>query len=361
MVRAIDRFQRRHVVLAFPFGVVKKFGDDQAGTLAALIAYYGFFSLFPLLLVFVSVLGIVLSGHPGLREAILRSALGTFPVIGNEIGNKAGIHALTGSWLTVVLGTAGALWAGLGVAQAAEKAMNTVWDIPKAEWPNFIFRRVRALGMLALLGTIVIVSTFTSGWGSSGALSSLLLSIGGWAVSFLLNLVLFLITYQVLTARQLRWLDVLPGAVIAAVAWTVLQAVGGFYVTHEVSSSSNVYGTFALVIGILIWISLGAQLTLFCAEINVVRKRHLWPRSLVQPPINSGDKEVYRAIVHRARMRPEVAVRVWFTQDHEPGRNEGPIRGGGPNLEHVPRTEERTEALADREGPEDPVPPPRSG
>ena len=92
--------------------------------------------------------------------------------------------------------------------------------------------------------------------------------------------------------------------------------MGGYYLTHEIRSAGNVYGTFALVIGLLVWISLGAQVTLYGAEINVVWFRRLWPRSLVQPPINEGDCKVYRAIVERARMRPEVAVRVWFTGQH---------------------------------------------
>ncbi|HMJ03283.1 MAG TPA: hypothetical protein VK506_10095, partial [Conexibacter sp.] len=80
-VRALDRFQRRHGVLGFPLGVVKKFADDQAGHLAALMAYYGFFALFPLLLVLVTVLGWVLQGNRELYDEIVKGALGQFPVI----------------------------------------------------------------------------------------------------------------------------------------------------------------------------------------------------------------------------------------------------------------------------------------
>ena len=69
-LQRIDAFQQRRKWLAFPFAVVKKFGDDRAGNLAALIAYYGFFSLFPLLLVMVSVLGFILRGHPDLQSRI---------------------------------------------------------------------------------------------------------------------------------------------------------------------------------------------------------------------------------------------------------------------------------------------------
>ena len=123
-------FSRRTRFVGFPFAVFKKFGDDDGGRLAALIAYYGFFSLFPLLLVLVSVLGFVLSGHPDLRQNIIDSAFGQFPVIGRSLATGSGVNGgLQGSWLSIVVGGATALWAGLGVAQAAQAAMNTVWDI----------------------------------------------------------------------------------------------------------------------------------------------------------------------------------------------------------------------------------------
>ena len=317
--RRADSLQRRVPCLAFPFAVIKKFGDDQAAGLAALIAYYGFFSMFPLLLLFVSVLGILLPGDAALRHEIVHSALAQFPVIGTRIGGQAGVHELTGTWLSAAVGAGGALWAGLGVAQAAQRAMNVVWDIPRSEWPNFIFRRLRAVLMLVILGTIFVISTFASGIGSSGALPSGLLNAASFAASLLLNLVLFVLAFQVLTARDLKWRHVLPGAGVAAVAWTVLQVLGGYYITHEVRSAGNVYGTFALVIGLLVWISLGAQVTLYGAEINVVWFRRLWPRSMVQPPINEGDFKVYRAIAERARMRPEVEVTVSFTAQRGQG------------------------------------------
>jgi membrane protein len=280
----------------------------------------------------VSVLGILLPGHAALRNEIFHSALAQFPVIGTRIGSKAGIHQLTGTWLRAAIGAGGALWAGLGVAQAAQRAMNVVWDIPRAEWPNFIFRRLRAVLMLVILGTIFVISTFASGIGSSGALPSGLLNAASFAASLLLNLVLFTLAFQVLTARDLKWRHVLPGAGAAAVAWTVLQVLGGYYVTHEVRSAGNVYGTFALVIGLLVWISLGAQVTLYGAEINVVWFRRLWPRSMVQPPINEGDCKVYRAIAERARMRPEVEVTVSFTAQH----GQADARAGGTRRQPEP-------------------------
>jgi YihY family inner membrane protein len=319
VVRRVDAFQQRHTVLAFPFAVFKKFGDDDGGRLAALIAYYGFFSLFPLLLVFISALGFLLSAHDSLREDLIDSALAQFPVIGDAIAARADVDRLEGNWLSIALGSATALWAGLGVAQAAQVAMNTVWDVPRAQWPNFVLRRLRALAMLALLGVMVIASSVTSGFASSGALPTRWLSALSWCIGLVLNAVLFTLAYQILTARDLRWRNVMPGAAVAAFAWTTLQVIGGYYLTHELKNASDVYGAFALVIALFVWISLGAQLALLCAEINVVRHRHLWPRSLVQPPLTEGDREVYASIAERAQMRPEVHVDVTFDREGDTG------------------------------------------
>jgi len=290
ILRAVDRFQQGRRWTAFPFGVVKKFGEDKAGNLAGLIAYFGFFSLFPLLLVFVSVLGILLRGNPKLQQSVVTSALRDFPVIGDQISKN--IHSLSGSGVALIVGILATLWAGLGVTQAAQNAMNTVWRVPNERWPNFLKSKFRGLLMLAILGTITVVATFASGLGTTSGATAVPLRIGGIAATLVLNLLLFMLTFQVLTSTRLSRRDVFPGAMTAAVLWTILQSAGGYYVTHQIKNASEVYGTFALVIGLLAWIYLGAQITLYCAEINVVKKERLWPRSLVRPPATEADERV---------------------------------------------------------------------
>jgi membrane protein len=304
-----DRFQQSRSWVAFPLAVAKKFGDDRAGSLAALIAYYAFFSVFPLLLVLVSVLGILLRGDPGLQERILDTALAQFPVIGEQLRRPASV---AGNGMTLAIGTVTALWAGLGVTQAAQNAMNEVWDVPIKERPNFLWTRVRGLLMLVVLGAFVLSSTFLSGLITAEGALSVLLRIGGLLASLALNLALFLVTYRILTRADLSWGDVFPGAGVAAVLWTVMQGIGGYYVTHQVKNATSVYGTFALVIGLLAWFYVGAQLTLCCAEINVVRVRHLWPRSLVTPPMNEADERTLRAAAKIEERVPEEVVDVTF-------------------------------------------------
>jgi YihY family inner membrane protein len=314
-VKRADAAQQRHSVLGFPFAVLKKYGDDQAGTYAALIAYYGFFSLFPLLLVLVTVLGIVLRDNPDLQQSILDSALSQFPVIGDQIRND--IHSLRGDGFTLVLGVLLTLWAGLGVMNALQLGMNRVWDVPLRDRPNFWKGKIRALLMLVLLGTATVAATVVAGIVAAGGGSGLA-QIGGLVLSLALNLGAFLLAFRILTARKLTWGDVFPGAAVAAVGWLILQTLGGFIVAHQLKSASQVYGVFALVIGLLAWMSLGATMTLYAAEINVVRKERLWPRGLTQPPLTEADKRTYRRAALAAQRRPEEKVSVQFPEESEP-------------------------------------------
>jgi membrane protein len=329
LVGRLDRFQQRWAALAVPVAVLKKFADDQAGIHAAILAYYGFFSLFPLLLVLVSVLGIVLAGHPGIRARVLDTALAELPVVGAQIRGDVG--ALRGSPLAIGLGSAMALWAGLRVAEAAQQAMNTLWNVPRAAWPGFVGRRLRAAAMVGALGAAVLVSSALSGLGASGGDAGALARAAGSVGGLLLNLGLFAVAYRLLVARPLRWRTVLPGAAVAAVAWTALQSVGGYLVARRLQGASDVYGTFAVVLGLLVWLSLGAQVALLGAEVNVVLAERLWPRSLAGPPRSPADRAVHAAIVARARARPEVGVAVTFDAAPEgaPGAEESAGSSGG--------------------------------
>jgi YihY family inner membrane protein len=239
LLRLADRQHQRRAWIAFPYAVMKKYGDDQAGNLAALIAYYGFLSLFPLMLVLVTLLGMLLHNHPGLQDAIQTSALANFPVIGKEISGN--VHSLRGSGLALCIGLAVALWAGIGVVKVLQTAMNAVWNVPYRLRPNVWVSLLRAMLMLVVLGVITIASAAA---GSVGAGSdSWLLGIAGIAISIMLNMIMFLLAFRILTTENVTWGDVFPGASVAALVWTVLQALGGYIVSHQLQGASDTYGT----------------------------------------------------------------------------------------------------------------------
>ena len=311
MLRRADALQRERSFLAFPFAVARKFGDDRASQLAAIIAYYGFFSLFPLLLLFVTVVGFVIRDDPELRQRLLDSALSQFPVVGTQI--KVG--ELGGSALALVIGIGGAFWSGTAVVAAAQQAMDDVWDVPRVERPGIVTRVVRAFLLLLVFGISIVASTFlgsTGGLTGWGALALKLVTLVG---TVLVSVAVFAFAYRVLTVAHVGWRDVLPGAIVAAIAWTILLMVGTWLVDRHIRNASDVYGFFAIVIGLLAWISLAAQLFLLAAEINVVRVRRLWPRSLVAPPLGQEDRQVLAEQAKEERARPEEHVDVHFGDD----------------------------------------------
>jgi membrane protein len=316
MLRRADALQRERSFLAFPFAVVKKFGDDRASQLAALIAYYGFFSLFPLLLVFVTIVGFVIGDDPDLRERLLDSALSQFPVVGAQIKRPAG---LTGSPFALVVGIVGALWSGTAVVAAAQQAMDDVWDVPRVERPGVVTRVIRAFLLLLVFGASIVASTFLGSTGGVTGWGALLLKVVTLAGTVLVSVAVFAFAYRVLTVAKVGWRDVLPGAIVAAIAWTILLMIGTWVVDRYIRNAEDVYGFFAIVIGLLAWISLAAQLFLFAAEINVVRTRRLWPRSLIAPPLARKDRAVLAEQAREERARPEERVDVHFG---DPGTTE---------------------------------------
>ena len=289
-VRALDRVQQQHPALAIPLAVVKKFGDDQAGSLAALVAYYAFFSLFPLLLVLVTILGFVLQGHPGVQESIKNSVLGQFPIIGTQIQ----VTALRGRTIALVIGLVTSLLAGMGVTQAAQNAFDRVWAVPFKHRPDFIRRRLRGLALLGSLGVMFIGATLASGL-VTGGLGGPLAKVAGIVLSLVLNFCLFLAAFRLLTAATIPIRCLWIGVAVAAVFWEILQVLGGYYIGHVLKHTTATYAHFGVVIALLVWLHLGAQLTLYAAEINVVLARKLWPRSLFGPAVRA-DEETLTAL-----------------------------------------------------------------
>jgi len=311
-LHAIDRRQQRSPRIGFVAAVVKKFGEDQAGQLAALIAYYAFVSIFPLLLVLVTVLGFVLQGDPGEQQKILNGALGQFPVLKDTLKP----HSLNGSGVALAIGIVGSLLAGLGIMGAVQNAFNQIWHVPFKDRPNFIFSRLRSLGMLGVLGTLSIVSTGAAGFVGTSSHSAPAV-VAGVILAFALNLALFMIAFKLLTAVDVGWRDLLPGVIVAAIFWQLLQHLGGFYIDHELKRTQALYGFFAFVLGLLAWLYLGAQLTIFAAEINVVRMKKLWPRSFFSPPLLDADRRALTSSAEIEERVDEQNVEVRF--DEPPG------------------------------------------
>jgi YihY family inner membrane protein len=324
ILRRLDRFQRRHGVLGFPFAVVRKFGDDRGGNLTALLTYSAFFALFPALLLLLTGLGFVLAGNPSLQAKVLDSALAEFPILGTQL--RQNVQSLRGSGPAVAVGLLWALWGARGLTQAGQHAMAEIWNIPGKARPDFLTRQLRGVALLLVFVVGLTGTTVLTGLGSLGGASSAFRA-GNHLASAALNVVLFLLAFRVLTPRQIPTRQLVFGAVVAGLAWQGLLAIGGYLVSHNLRRASEVYGFFAVVLGLLSWLYIGAQVTLYAAEVNVVRARRLWPRSLLQPPLTEPDK---RALVHLAKQeerRPEQSVEVTFEPDEDEAEDEAEEQG----------------------------------
>ena len=304
----IERWQQSHRGPALALAVVRKASDDQAGGLAAQVSYYAFFSLFPLLLALTTILGFVLHGDPSAQDAVRRSVLSQIPIVGDKIR----VQDPGGSAVSLVVGLAIALWAGLGVTNATQAALDRVWAVPFKDRPGFVPSRLRGLGLLALLGILFAISTAASGLvsGGFGGAGDL---IAGWALALVVNFGLFFLTFRLMTAPEITARDLRVGALSGGAAWTVLQALGGYYVGHVLTHESGSVGkTFGLVIALLVWLHLGAQLLLYSAELNVVIARRLWPRSLTGPPREPGDRRTLEALAKVEERSERERVEVEF-------------------------------------------------
>jgi YihY family inner membrane protein len=304
VLRRIDRFQQEHRRLAFPVAVIKKFGDDRAGTWAAVLAYDAFLSVFPLLLLLTTLVAYASQHNPDVHQAVLDSALRDFPIIGKQLTEN--VQPLHGSALAVAVGGLMLLWGSRGLSDAGQLAMAEIWNVPDVRRPGFLPRLVRSVGFVAALGIGIGLTTFVAALAANapGALASRSLAlVGGVAV----NVALFVALFRVLTP-EVGTRDLIPGAVVAGFGWSILQVLGTFLVSRTLRDASEVYGYFGSVLGLISWLFLTAQLTLYAAEINVVRARKLWPRSIVQPPLTDADRRVFDAIAQKGRRRPEQHV-----------------------------------------------------
>jgi membrane protein len=285
--------------------VIRKFGNDQAGSLAALLAYYAFFSILPLLLVFTTILGFILQQNGDLYNDIQKTVLGHFP------GLQLQTHPLTGKVTALVLGLLTSLWGGLGVTVAAQNAFAKIWAVPFKDRPDFLRSRLRGLLLLMVLGLLFVASAVVTAL-VTVTLSGPLLKIGGYAITLAVNFGLYVAAFRFLTPSTIPTRSLWLGAGVAAVFLEILQLVGGIYVKHVVARASETYGTFATVIGLLVWLHIIAQLTMYAAEINTVVVRRLWPRSLLGPPDAPADRETLAALAKIEERHEHESVEVRF-------------------------------------------------
>jgi membrane protein len=306
--REIARLQQRRPALAVAFGTYKKFSDDQAGYLAGLIAYYGFAALLPLLLGLIAVLELIASDDGSLRKHLLESTLSQYPGVAGEL--KSSAHGQTATGFALAVALVFTLYGAHRFATAVQNAMNTVWGVPRYRRPKLPLSLLRSFGLIMVMGpgliATVTLAGIANGIGALGGPGSRILAV---CVSLLLNIGLYWLGFRIATASEVPARYLRPCAILAAISWETLQLVGGYFISHQLKSNS-VYGAFGIVLGLLAWLYLQAQLTLYLVELNVVRVKQLWPRMVAPPPTGYADIRTYDLAAQASLRQPDLEIEV---------------------------------------------------
>jgi membrane protein len=321
----IDAFQRKHRAIGFPIAVVYKYFDDQGPYLAAIISYYAFIAIFPLLLLGSSILGFFLQGNPHLRDRLLNSALSQFPIIGSQLGRPEGI---SGSTTTIVIGSVVALYGAMGLGQAVQNAANIAWSVPRNSRANPIILRLRSIIFLAISGAgILALAIATSVFANPASVGADLEATLRWIirlVGFVLTIAIFVSVYRLISHGRAGWRSVLPGSIVTALLWQGLQWIGNTYVQEVIlkANSNQMNKTFALVLGLIAFIFIAAVMVVLGLEVNVVLRRRLYPRALLTPftdnvILTKADQKAYAAYAKSQRHKGFQSVEVTF-EDRKP-------------------------------------------
>lgn len=310
----VDKAQRNFPPLGYPIAVVYKFIDDMGNYLAALLAFYAFVSLFPLLIFGTTILGIVLSGNPGLQQDLITSALSEFPIISDQIRSPS---PLSGSWGSITISLLVSLYGALGSAQAFQYIANSVWHVPRNSRPNPFAARGKSAALIALLGTSLLA---TIGLGTVVPRVVHLAGLAKFGVNLgtlLIDVFALMVAFHVGTSKSLRWRDIWPGALFAAFMWQALQRGGNIYVEHVVQRNKSMNGDLSVVLGLMLLLFLAGMVMVLSMEINAVWVLRLWPRALLTPftdrvQLTEADKRAYAGLARAARLKGFQQIDVGF-------------------------------------------------
>lgn len=316
-IRTLDAWQQRHRFPAFAFAVFKKFGDDQAGNLVALLTYFAFLATFPLLLALSAILGLVLQGNPSLRASIQISALSEFPIIGTQLSSQLGVSSLGHSVPALIIGIVGAILGGQGLGNALQNTLNTLWNVPKVDRPGFPSNYLRTFSLLGLLGVGTILTTVAASLVGAGhvlGLSGVPIKVLAITLSTAIDIGLFFAAFRIAAAKIVATRDLILGAILSSIAWQILLSLAGIIISHDLKHAQAIAGFFGVVLGLLAWFALQATVTVYAIEADVVRAHHLWPRSITQPPLTPADKQFLLEATAAEKRRPEQKITVEFTE-----------------------------------------------
>lgn len=279
LIQKFDHFQQRHRVPGFLCAVIKKYGDDEAGRQAALLTYYAFLSLFPLILVLTTLTEYIPVSHTELQSSIVKGITNYFPVLGVQL--SAHVQTLHKSGLALAIGLLFTLYGARGVADAFRYSIQHLWKVPRSQHDGFPWSTAKSFFIILIAGAGFIVASASIGLAagnSQGAVLRLLTII----INLLIWYVLLVLLIHISLPQRAPADETRAAAITAAVGLVAAQVLGGYFLKTELRNLDALYSYFALALGLFFWIYIQVQVLFYALEIAAVRSHKLWPRSLLR-------------------------------------------------------------------------------
>ncbi len=288
----IDNIQQNNKFLSFLYALQKKYSQDQAGNLGALITYYGLLTFFPLLSAVLSItqLSVLHSAH--LKSKVLLALNNYLPIIGHQL--QTTVHAEQKAGVALVVSVVIVLYGSRGAVNALQMALNNIWHIPKAMRVGFPKNIISSLVILLAIGGGLIITGLLSSYVVAHT-DSFYVRILAFISSLLITFIVLMFVFKLSISKYGRFKEFIYGSIFAAFILQIIQLLGGLIVVHEFKHLSSFYGSLALVFILLFWIYLQIRVVLYAAEINTIIKFKLSPRSLSGLQLTAADRRINKA------------------------------------------------------------------
>lgn len=277
LLKLANNAQQKHHFSAFTIAVIKKYNDDGAGRHAALLTYYSFLSIFPLLLVLTTLTDTLIGKTPHLEATIIKGVTNYFPLLGNQLAEH--VHRIHAGGLALFSGIVFILYGTRGVANAFSRGVQDIWHIPESRRTKFPRTLLKSLGLVVIGGLGLITASILAGLATATS-HGWLFRIISVAINVFILFWLFRVLLYFALSRRVTLRETRAGAATAAIGLVILQALGGYVLAHELKHLSALYSYFAVALGLLFWLYLQTQVLYYAIEIATVSSRKLWPRSL---------------------------------------------------------------------------------
>lgn len=291
-ISCLDHAQESRAPLSIAVAVVKKMGEDRSGELSAAVAFYSFFSIFPLLLVFGTLSGIAFDAYPDLRAQAVDVVVRQFPR-SPELRNL--VIGIRGSPFALFGGMIGAMWGALGAVSVLRASFDRTWAVPIRERIGQPKATVQNLSVLLQVGLGLGAALVTGSLGQFWSPFPWGREFGGLVMSTAFGVASFAAMFRSLSPQGLGWRALLPGLLLSTAAWLTLQAIGSKLVAQQIGNQNSATGVFTSGLVLISWLALMAKLVIVGNELNAVLCRGWWPRSIASPGESISDRRTLRA------------------------------------------------------------------